>query len=91
MGRKESNQTKQIKRNILVHRKDLKSVAYKTLVRPHLEFASTIWYPHITADINKVEAVQIIAAKWATRDYRYTSSDTDMMKDLNLVAIPTSL
>ena len=26
-----------------VHNKDLKSVAYKTLVRPQLEYASTVW------------------------------------------------
>ena len=35
--------------------KDLKSVAYKTLVRPQLEYASIVWYPHTTTDINKVE------------------------------------
>ena len=29
-------------RNIRVHNKDLKSVAYKTLVRPQLEYASTV-------------------------------------------------
>ena len=72
-----------LKRNIQVHNKDLKSVAYKTLVRLQLEYASTVWYPHITTDINKVEAVQRRAARWATRDYRYTSGVTAMFKDLN--------
>ena len=72
-----------LKRNIRVHNKDLKSVAYKTLVRPQLEYASTVWYPHTTTDINKVEAVQRRAARWATRDYRCTSSVTAMLKDLN--------
>ena len=33
-----------LKRNILVHNKALKSVAYKTLVRPQLEYTSTVWY-----------------------------------------------
>ena len=32
---------------------------------------------------NKVEAVQRRAAMWATRDYKYTSSVTAMLKDLN--------
>ena len=41
------------------------------------------WYPHTTSDINQVEAVQRRAARWATRDYRYTSSVTAMLKDLN--------
>ena len=35
-----------LKRNMRVHNKDLKSVAYKTLVRPQLEYASIVWSPH---------------------------------------------
>ena len=72
-----------LKRNIRVHNKDLKSVAYKTLVRPQLEYASIVWFPHHDTDINKVEAVQRRAARWATRDYKYTTSVTAMLKDLN--------
>ena len=45
--------------------------------------ALAVWYPNTTTDINKVEAVQRRAARWATRDYRYTSSVTAMLKDLN--------
>ena len=81
---KKANQTLGfLKRNIRVHNKDLKSVAYKTLVRPQLEYASTVWYPHHDKDIKKVEAVQRRAARWAIRDYKYTSSVTAMLKDLN--------
>ena len=39
--------------------------------------------PHTKIDINEVEAVQRRAARSATRDYRYTSSVTAMLKDLN--------
>ena len=43
---KSANQTLGfLKRNIRVHNKDLKSAAYKTLVRPQLEYASTVWSP----------------------------------------------
>ena len=83
---KKANQTLGfLKRNKRVHKKDLKSVAYKTLVRPQLEYASTVWYPppHHDKDMNKVEAVQRRAARWAIRDYKYTSSVTAMLKDLN--------
>ena len=72
-----------LKRNIRVHNKAIKSVAYKTLVRLQLDYTSTVWYSYTITDVNKVEAVQRRAARWATRDYRYTSSVTAMLKDLN--------
>ena len=91
---KKANQTLGfLKRNIRVHKKDLKSVADKTLVRPQLEYASTVWYPHHDKDIKKVEAVQRRAARWAIRDYKKyknTSSVTAMLKDLMLDGV-TSL
>ena len=81
---KSANQTLGfLKRNIQVHNKDLKSVAYKTLVRPQLEYPLTVWSPHTATDIQKVEAVQRRAARWVYRDYSYTSSVTAKMKDLN--------
>ena len=72
-----------LKRNIRVHNKAINSVAYKTLVRLQLDYTSTVWYSYTTTDVNEVEADQRRAARWATRDYRYTSSVTAMLKDLN--------
>ena len=81
---KKANQTLRfLKRNIKVYNKDLKSTAYTTLVRPQLEFASTVWSPHIATDITNLEAEQRRSARWATRDYQRTSSVTQMIKDLN--------
>ena len=81
---KKANQTLGfIKRNIRVHNKDLKSTAYKTLVRPQLEYASTVWSPHTDQDIKKLEDVQRRAARWVMRDYQLTSSVTAMLQDLN--------
>ena len=54
-----------------------------------LKFACGIFERHLhflfsnTTDINKVEAVQRRAARWATRDYRYNSSVAAILKDLN--------
>ena len=36
---------------------------YKTLVRPHLEFASTVWSPHHKYNIDAIERVQWRATK----------------------------
>ena len=57
------------------------------IVRPQLEYASTVCYHHITTDIYKVEAIQRMAIMWVTRDYRYTSSVTAMLNDLNWRAL----
>ena len=81
---KKANQTLGfLKRNIKVHNRDLKSTAYTTLVRPQMEYASTVWSPHTATDITKLETVQRRSARWATRDYQRTSSVTQMIKDLN--------
>ena len=38
---------------------------------------STVWYPHTTTDIDKVEAVQRRAARWATRDLNANKTEVD--------------
>jgi len=36
---------------------------YKSLVRPHLRYANTVWAPRKMRDIEKIEKVQIRATK----------------------------
>lgn len=36
---------------------------YTSLVRPHIEYGNTIWYPHLRKDIDSVEKVQKRATK----------------------------
>ena len=48
-----------------------------------MEYAATVWDPHTTENTKKVEAVHRRAARFVTRDYRYTSSVTAMTESLS--------
>ena len=60
----------------------MKEISYKTLVRPILEYASPVWDPHQTDQIQQLEKVQRRAARWASHRFRQTSSVEDMLQDL---------
>lgn len=80
---KKANQTLGfLRRNIKVHSQKLKSTAYLTLVRPQLEYCSSVWSPFTDSGISQIEAIQRRAARWAMRDYGRTSSVTDMLGKL---------
>ena len=71
------------RRNIRIHSESLKSSAYKVLVRPQLEYCSTVWCPFTDSNISKFEAVQRRAARWVKHDYGQTSTVIEMMQSLH--------
>ena len=71
-----------IRTNINVAPLQAKSQAYQTLVRPHLEYCSSVWDPHTQTDVNRIEAVQRRAARFCFRRYKRKSSPTLMQADL---------
>ena len=71
-----------VKRNVVAKNKDIKTMAYNSLVRPQVEYASVVWSPYTKDNINKIEKVQRRAARWVTNDYSSYSSVTDMLSNL---------
>ena len=63
-----------LRRNLAFAPRSTKEVAYKTLVRPKLEYAAPIWSPHSKLQNNQIEKAQRTAARWTCRRWRNTSS-----------------
>ena len=72
-----------LRRNLRINSEDVKSAAYISLVRPNLEYCSTIWNPYHKDQIYKLEMVQRRAAWYATNRYHNTSSVSEMLDHLN--------
>ena len=74
-----------LRRNLAFATTSTKEVAYKTLVRPKLEYAAPFLSPYSKPQINQVEKVQRTAARWTCRRWRNT---TGALKNFFLWTIP---
>ena len=72
-----------LRRNIKIGSAAIKQQAYFTLVRPLVEYASTVWNPHTDKNIRKLEMVQRRAARYVTNRHRNKSSVSDMLQGLD--------
>ena len=71
-------------RNIRTCPRKTKHLAYTTLVRPILEYASTIWDPHTASNIHKLETVQRRSARHIMHNYNRHASVTTRLQHLDL-------
>ena len=72
-----------IKRNIKTKSPQIREMAYQSLVRPQMEYASAVWDPHTIDKAHKVEMVQRRAARWTLNDYARLTSVTSLQSQLN--------
>ena len=68
-----------LQRNISSCTEMVKVACYKSMIRPILEYASTVWSPYTKKNILMIEAVQRRAARFVTNTYNQTSSVTAML------------
>ena len=69
-------------RNLKRSGKGVKERAYKTLVRPIVEYGSSVWDPHETGLIRKLEGVQRKAARYVVGNHRKMESVSKMLAHL---------
>ena len=69
--KKATNLLNLCRRNLHMCPPKIKEAAYKSIVRPHLDYASPAWSPHTSRNINKIEAVQRRAARFVLGNYQY--------------------
>jgi hypothetical protein len=71
-----------LQRNLRVSNEKVKTTAYTSLVRPGLEYCSTVWNPFTKDLVYKLEMVQRRAARYVTNRYHNTSSVSSMIEYL---------
>jgi hypothetical protein len=76
----------QIRRNLRFCSQECRKMAYISLVRSTLEFASLVWDPHEQGYIDRLERVQRGAARFICQDYRSRNPGcvTRMLNSLQL-------
>jgi len=77
-----------IKRNLRMNNIKLKTTAYKTLVRPTMEYGATAWDAYTKKNINKLEGAQRSAAHYILRNYeRKSGTVTRLLDQLQLESL----
>ena len=71
-----------LRRNINISSTTVKEQAYKSLVRPSLEYACSVWDPYTKENITQLEQVQRGAVRYVTNRYHNTSSVSNMIEHL---------
>ena len=71
-----------VKRNVVTTSRSTKELAYNSLVRPTMEYASSVWCPYYENQIYDIEMVQRRAARYCLHAYTKKESVTTMLQML---------
>ena len=72
-----------LRRNLFSCPQDVKEAAYNSMVRPIIEYGSTVWDPNCNGLNDELENVQTRAARFVTRNYSYgTGSMTGILEEM---------
>ena len=78
-----------LKRTLSSCSQNVKSIAYKMLVRPQLEYASEVWSPYTMKCINKFEQIQRSSCRFIFHEYRRDNDTSLLINRLNLDSLYT--
>lgn len=71
-----------VRRNVYCCSPEAKSLAFISLIRPHLEYAAAAWDPYTARDSGQLDNVQRRAARFVKNDYRRTTSVSQLVAQL---------
>ena len=79
-----------LRRNLSGCPQNVKETAYKGLVRPVLEYASSVWDPHCNFLIEDLEKIQNRSARFVASNYSYEPGTmTSILQDLHWKPLKT--
>ena len=73
-----------LKRTLSPCSQNVKSIAYKMLTRPQLEYASEVWSPYTMKCIKKIEQIQRNSCRFIFHEYRRDTDTSLLINRLNL-------
>ena len=77
-----------LQRNLSSCPEGLKEAAYKALVRPHVEYASSVWDPHLKRHVKQIERVQRRPPCFVKNCYtREPGTVTNLLNELNWIPL----
>lgn len=87
ISKKAMNKLFFLKRSLAGSTFETRSLAYTSLIRPTLEYASITWFPHTKYNIAALERVQRKAVRFIFNRYRRSDSPTELLRQAGLTTL----